>query len=480
MSRITHRVILLVVVTLLAAACSGGGSTTPTTAAGTTTSGAPSPSTTVALTPVSTSAPDVTGDVPVPPVLTDGITVTDDTIYLGVLADLSGPFSGNVVDLIDAQLAFWAKLNEAGGIAGRSVELLIVDTGYRLDRHETLYGELADRVVMFSHSTGSPHTALIADDLIADDRLAIPVSWYSGWADPAFGANVLEVGSNYCLEAMNTLSFLAQAHQDQFGVVPTLAIATDVGDYGGDSAAGARYAADQLGIPVVFDGSEQIIFGGDLSGVIGGIATSGADYTWLATDPISMSTIVAGSLTLGYQGAWSGAMPTFSPRLLATALGEYLAEAWFLSVLYAPMGADVPGMQAVYDVLADAFPNRYPSDGLIKGYLEYSITLQVLQRALDAGDLTPAGVVAAARDTGAVFFDGISPDNVYAGTLNDTAARETAIYRPDKTIFDAQGGLDATFAEGAVSPYSLLQPFFISELAADYEFQGPCYVLSSE
>jgi len=472
MTRIVRIVAALVVLALVAAACSGGDSATTTTSATPTTAMVDS---TTSLQPNTTPT---TGS-PTPPMLVDGITVTDTTIYLGVLADLSGPFSGNVVDLVDAQLAFWAKLNEEGGIAGRQVELLIVDTGYSLERHVALYGQLADQVVMFSHSTGSPHTALIADDLVRDDRLAIPVSWYSGWADPTLGANVLEVGSNYCIEAMNTLSFLTEAHQAQFGVLPTIAIATDVGDYGGDSAAGARYAADRLGLQVTYDGDGEIIFGGDLSGVIGGIATSGADYTWLATDPISMSTIVAGSLTLGYQGAWSGAMPTFSPRLLDTALGDYLSQAWFLSVLYAPMGADVPGMQAVYDVLADAFPNRYPSDGLIRGYLEYSITLQVLERAADRGDLTPAGVVAAARDTGAIFFDGISPDNVYGGTLNDTAARATAIYRPDKETFDTQGGLEASFADGAVSPYSLLQPFFISELAAEYDFQAPCYSLDA-
>ncbi len=472
----TRRLLIaLVAAGTLAAACSDGGSSTTTTSV--------APTSTVAATGTTTTAaaapPQTTGGTspPGPTVLTDGITVTDDTIYLGVLADLSGPFSGNVVDLIDAQLAFWARLNAEGGVAGRHVELLIVDTGYSLDRHATLYAELADKVVMFSHSTGSPHTALIADDLVADDRLAIPVSWYSGWAEPTLGANVLEVGSNYCVEAMNAISFLAQSHQQQFGVLPTIAIATDVGDYGGDSAAGARYAAEQLGVQVVFDADNQIIFGGDLSGIIGGIAGTDPDYTWLATDPISMSTIVAGSLSLGYQGAWSGAMPTFSPRLLDTALGDYLSQAWFLSVLYAPMGSDVPGMQAVYDVLAEAFPNRYPSDGLIKGYLEYSIALQILERAAEAGDLTPAGVVAAARDTGALFFDGISPDNVYAGTLNETAARATAIYRPDKAIFDEQGGLDASFSDGAVSPYTLLQPFFISDIAAEYQFDQPCYLL---
>ena len=452
---------------LVAAACSGPGGTSPTETVLTSLApptSAPAPTTTVAPQP----EPD--------PVATDRVSVTDDTIYVGILADLSGPFSGNVVDLIDAQLAFWSELNDTGGIAGRQIELLIANTGYDLDIHQTSYLDLRERVVMFSHSTGSAHTASIADDLFADDRLAIPVSWYSGWADPERGTNVLEVGSNYCVEAMNTLSWMAAAHQAQTGTLPSIAIATDAGDYGEDSAAGARYAAAELGLTIAYDGAGLIQFGGDVAPVAAGIATSGADYTWLATDPISMSSVVAAALGLGYDGAWSGAMPTFSPRLLDTALGPYLSQAWFLSVLYAPVGADVDGMDEVYEVLADAFPDRYPSDGLIKGYLEFEQARQILERAAAAGDLTPAGVVAAARDTEGLFFDGISPANVYSTDYDESVARATAVYRPSKERFDEQGGLGATFADGAVAPYELLQGFFVSDIAAGYTFTEPCYL----
>ena len=49
----------------------------------------------------------------------------------------------------------------------------------------------SDEVAIFSQSTGSPHTAAIAQDLVDDDLIAIPLSWYSGWADPEIGENVL-------------------------------------------------------------------------------------------------------------------------------------------------------------------------------------------------------------------------------------------------------------------------------------------------
>ena len=433
--------------------------TTTTTPATTTTSEPPAPPTTV------------------PPILTDGVTVTDDTIYIGLLTDLTGPFSGNVVDVVDGQVAFWRALNEAGGIAGRRVELLIADTGYDPAQHVARYEELKDRVLMFSQSVGSPQTALIAPLLVQDQRLAIPATWYSGWADPVLGANVLETGSNYCMEAMNGLSYLTSLQQTETGALPTIAVATNPGDYGQDSAAGARYAAAQLGLTIVYDG-EGAIGGPETYGpVAAAIAQSGANWTWITTDPLSMASIVGSALQAGYTGRWSGAMPTFSPRLLDTALGPYLSQNWILSALYSPLGADVEGMSGVYAVLADAYPDRYPSDGMILGYLEFDVARQVLERAAAAGDLTPAGVLAAAKSIGELTFGGIGPPNTYTGAPNDYVSRATAIYRPDKALFDAEGGLEATFAAGARSPFTPVQGFTVSGLAAGYDFTGPCYVL---
>ncbi|NNL68413.1 MAG: ABC transporter substrate-binding protein, partial [Acidimicrobiia bacterium] len=316
---------------------------------------------------------------------TDGVTVTDDTIYVGLLTDLTGPFSGNVLDIVDAQIAFWRKLNDEGGIAGRRVELLIADTTYAVDTHREEYERLRDRVVMFSHSTGAPHTLGIAADLVADDRLVVPATWYSGWSDTAAGANVLETGSNYCLEAMNALTFLSEDFAATDGAAPTIAIATNPGHYGQDSAAGAKHAAEQLGLTIAYDGEAAITGADSVPGIAAAIAQANADWTWITTDPITLAQVVGGAVQLGYEGKWSGAMPSFSPRLLDTALGPYLSANYILSALFSPLGADVEGMDEIMAVLTEAYPDRFPSDGVVAGYLEYSAARQVLEEAAAAG-----------------------------------------------------------------------------------------------
>jgi ABC-type branched-subunit amino acid transport system substrate-binding protein len=440
----------------------------------------PAPTTQPVASSTTTLAPPVTAPPPVEttlsPAQSDGVTANDETIYVGILADLTGPFSGTVVDVVDAQLAFWNDLNESGGIGGRQVEVLIANTGYDLATHVEKYGVLSDRVVMFAHSTGSQQTLAVLPNLIEDDLLALPVTWYSGWSDPILGANLLETGSNYCMEAINTISYLDEQHQAATGRTPTLALVTFPDDFGRDSAAGARYAAEQLGIEIVYNGEGTVIPGQDLRPIAAAVAASGADYTWVATDPISMVEIVGTALQLGYTGQWGVAMVSFSDRLLSTALGDYMAQAMFMSTLILPLGAEAENMAEVIEVLTHAYPDRYPSTGLIEGYLEFVVAKTVLERATELGDLTPAGVKAAAAQIGSLSYGGLAPSNIYSGDASSTVTRATAIYRPDKALFDAQGGLDATLGAGAISPLSPIRGFTASQLASDYDFQGPCFV----
>ncbi len=180
--------------------------------------------------------------------------VTDDTIRIGLNADLSGAFAPLVTQIVDGQEAYWEIVNENGGIAGRQVELEIIDNAYDVPTHMENYAEMADTgdegVIMFSQSTGSPHTATSAPELVKDDLLAIPLSWYSGWAENSeLGSNVMELYTNYCFEGMNGVEYLAGVND-----ATTIAIVSFPGEYGQDGAAGAKIAAEALGLEIVYDG----------------------------------------------------------------------------------------------------------------------------------------------------------------------------------------------------------------------------------
>ena len=124
------------------------------------------------------------------------IGVDDTTITVGMLADLSGAFAPLVTEIVEAQQVYWDDVNaqrrhrRASGRAGRRGQRL---RRRRRTSEQEKYAGIRDKVAIFSQSTGSPHTAAIAPNLVEDDLIAIPLSWYSGWAFGELGAERVRV-----------------------------------------------------------------------------------------------------------------------------------------------------------------------------------------------------------------------------------------------------------------------------------------------
>jgi ABC-type branched-subunit amino acid transport system substrate-binding protein len=402
--------------------------------------------------------------------------VTDDTITIGLNADLSGIFAPLVTQIVDGQEAYWEIVNDNGGIAGRQVELVVLDNGYDVPKHlenyETMSAESDDGVLMFSQSTGSPHTAATASALVEDNLLAIPLSWYSGWADPAIGENVIELYTSYCLESMNGLTFLAGAQE-----ASTVAIISFPGEYGQDGAFGAKAAAEALGLEVVYDGEGAVVPGADQTPVITELVNAQPDLVWATINPTTLAEIMGGAYAQGLRAHWSGNSPTYNFQLLATDLAPALDELYTHST-YTQLwnSADVPGMTEMVEGMRSKRPEAPVSDVYIVAWTEGYATQQILEQAAANGDMTRAGVVAAAKDPNLeIDFKGLSPNQTFSGDPNDYIVRESYMYDVDSSKFTAGGTVSD---EDAGTGFTLLDGPFVSDTAANYDFQGACFVPS--
>ncbi len=483
--------VLVFVFALIAAACGGDDGADDTTAAPATTE-APeatdAPDTTAADAPATTAEPAETTTVapPADDIATD-IGVTDTEIRIGLLADLTGPFSGLTVDIVDAQLAYWENVvNANGGIAGRTVVPVVEDTAYNVDQHQEKYTKIVDDVVAFSNSTGSPHTAEILDDLTGDNVLAIPLSWYSGWADPEFdGGLTFEQGTNYCIEGINMTEWLFNKHVEENGSPPTLAIVTRPGDYGQDAAAGVKFAAQELGIEIVYDGEGEIVRANpaeytpaDAAPVISQILAAQPDWVWLTSAPSETAVIVGGVGSQGFLPQWTGSVPSYDYRLLDSPVAELLAGFWWQTGYYVSWGTDVPGMQQISEVLTEVYPDRRPSDAFIIGWTEARQMEQILRLAAANGDLTRQGVIDAANSIERIELDGAGPDLNYLGSPNDYVIREIDIFKPDLAAYLAAGGMEqqlSTAPEGGTTGSTLVEKSYVGDLVTNFEFTGACW-----
>ena len=451
---------LLLVLGLIVAACGdGGGGDTTTTAAAEeepTTTAAPVEETTTSA--AEEGAGEVATDV--------GVDLEAGTITVGLLSDLSGPFAPLVQVIVSGQEMYWADVNAKGGIGDLQVQLETRDTAYDPATHVQLYEELKTQVVAFGHSTGSPQTMAINPQLQTDGILAIPLTWYSGWSDPAINSNLVPHGVPYCIEAMNMIEYLTLQAPD----ATTIAIASSPGDYGEDSNAGARMAAEALGLEIVYDGTGLINQADDatLAEVAGGIASSGAQLVWVTTSPTPFGSIYGQALAAGFSGAlWSGAGPTWNPALVGpdSPIAEPLSNDFYISAYYAPWAAESEGNAAVRDLATAA--GAPPLDYYAEGVIEATILHQALQAAFDAGDLTQAGVLAAAKGLESVSFGGLAPDETYVGEPNERVQRAQFISRPDP----------AGLADGTSTGSTLVESNYTSPIAEAFEFTEACFSL---
>ena len=395
------------------------------------------------------------------------------TIRVGVNTDLSGIFAPLTTKITDGHLAYWEWINANGGIQGWTVEPVVLDNNYNvpthLENYDIMAGKGDESVVMFSTSTGSPHTASTAQSLIEDNMAAIPLSWYSGWADPAIGKNVFEVQTNYCIEAMNGATYMSETYGNK------VAIASFPGDYGEDGAEGVKVAAEALGLEIVYDGQAQVIPGQDLTTVVSGIAESGADFVWLTTNPTTTATLMGGAAQAGFAGQWSGNSPSWNPALLGIEGFRELADRVYTHSTYTVLWdvGDAEGMGEMIGAMRQYRPDAPFDDVYIISWIEGYVATQILDRAISNGNLTRAGVLAAANSVTA-DLKGLAPNQNWRGNPNDNVVRETYLYDVDLSLYTP--GVTVS-EEGGNNGFRLIKGPYASETALNWQYE-PCFKAS--
>jgi ABC-type branched-subunit amino acid transport system substrate-binding protein len=350
-------------------------------------------------------------------------------IYLGTISDLTvGPFAPLAVPITKAQLAFWTRVNKAGGIGGYEidVEKYVKDNKYNPQTHNEVYQEIKPNVLALAQTLGSPTTAAILEDLKASNIVAVPASWTSLWN---YEDVILESGANYCIESMNAIDFAKGAKP----AIKSVMAVHYAGDYGDDAAAGAKYAAEKNGL--TFSDTKTDPGQDKQAGAIQAIVAAKPDLVILTTAPAEAAVIVGGlgqqAATSGYAPMVVGTSPTWNPALNASPAAPALAALYFQSGPWQSWGSDTPGHKAMREALT---PTPSPlSDGYTAGWVWSYPLKAVLEKAAANKDLTRAGMLAAAKSLTSVDYEGMLPagSGNYAGGADGSMVRVSVISKPD-------------------------------------------------
>ncbi|HEY7004844.1 MAG TPA: ABC transporter substrate-binding protein [Sphingomicrobium sp.] len=166
---------------------------------------------------------------------------SDSEIRLGQTMPYSGPLSG-FITLAKAELAYFAMINEQGGVTGRKITMISLDDGYSppktVEQTRKLVEE--DQVLALSGSLGTPTNAAVQKYL---NQKKVPqlflASGASRWNDPQHFPYTMTLTPIYQAEASIYAAYVLQNVAD-----PKVAVLYQNDDFGKDFLKGF---SDRLG-----------------------------------------------------------------------------------------------------------------------------------------------------------------------------------------------------------------------------------------
>ncbi len=372
-------------------------------------------------------------------------------IYLGIISDLTeGPFKALAVPITDAQKAFWKRVNQGGGIGGYEIDVTkyVKDNKYNPQVHKEVYEQIKGSVLALAQTLGSPTTDAIKLDLKSNNIVAAPASWTSQWA---FDDVIIESGANYCIESMNALDYAVEKYKSKSVMAVHYA-----GDYGDDAAAGAKLAAEKLGL--TFSHLKTDAGADKQAGAIAEITTKKPDLVILTTGPTETATIVGQAAARGYTGRFIGTSPTWNPALLQSAAANALIGLYEQSAPWNAWASTTPGHEAMRKALSHV---TTPNDGYTAGWVWSYPLKAALVKAAANKDLTRAGLLAAVKSLESVDYEGMLPAD--AGNFKGGPGAQikvTTIYKPDKA---------------GVTGLSMVKDLFVGPTAKAYTLDSACF-----
>jgi ABC-type branched-subunit amino acid transport system substrate-binding protein len=376
------------------------------------------------------------------------------TIRLGALTPTSGLVAIIGNPLTAGNQAYIEYVNqELGGIGGRyQIELVIEDTAYDTSTAGRAYSQIRDDVVAFVQILGTPITNALLPDLIDDDVVGSPASLDSAWIREP---NLLAIGGPYQVQAINGIDWWFSQDENADDVLCTLASDDEYGDTGIE---GAEFATENLGIdiavqatfPAPGEGRPAQDFQAQISQLQGG----GCDVVMFVSTPTDTGSFADALLE---NTAYNPTILGMSPTWLGLFRGNAYLQEHYYAIAEGPEYGDdsAEGMAELLRIKETYAADQEPDIYFNFGYVQAKAMVQVLEKAVELGDLSREGILRAMEEVGTLTFDGIFGDYEYGPAEDRVPPTTSSIFRVDPDIGTGLG---------------IVAQDYEADYAADFEF----------
>lgn len=367
------------------------------------------------------------------------------TIKVGVLNPFSGPLTSTGESVLLGAKLYVDKVNQEGGIGdGYKVELVTADSAANPQTALSAYAKLADEVVMLGSVFGTGVTKALAPQAATDDVLMIPVSSSSEWLRTP---NTMPVTPHYEATAINALAYAAE----NVGTDANMCSLVADDPLGESFLPGIEYVVEEMDLNY----PQEVRFpvdSTDFTPQISKLKSADCEVVFLGgTNAVSVPAM-SSAAQLDFEPQWVTFQGAFTDNVLNSPVGDYVTKNWWIFSPMAPWGdRSVPAMDDLMGMYEAQKTEGTKSDMMLGFQFAQAFT-QLLEKAVEAGDLSQKSLLELSQTEGTLTFDGLSPDLTTGPADSRQAPTAQNVYTVDASV---EGGLkrveanyDSKAAEG--------------------------------
>ncbi|MGP6169800.1 ABC transporter substrate-binding protein [Microbacterium sp. A196] len=287
--------------------------------------------------------------------------VTDDTVTIGTHTPLTGPAAAGYASISAAATAYFAYLNEKGGVNGREIEYIVKDDGYNPATTLNVVRELVQEDEVFAIVNGlgtAPHNAVL--DFLNQNEVPdlFVASGSTNWNQPEKYPFTFGFNADYVVEGAALAQYAADEYPDK--VVCLLGQDDDFGD---EMIVGAELALGEGGLAHVerYSTSNQ-----DVTAQIGAMQAAGCEINILGTINGFTALAVGTAAQLGWFPQWFSSSSGADYPTLIGYLGEEVGPKLlqgFVGTNYLPALDGDSEWVTLFTQINDEYNDGAPFDG---------------------------------------------------------------------------------------------------------------------
>lgn len=344
----------------------------------------------------------------------EGIGFDGTNISVGIISPQTGTagFYGNALKA--GSKIYWDAKNNTGGVGGKYKVKIIsrdnsADNTYDKDLSVSAYDEISSQVVAFQQIYGTDSVQALKDKQIKNKQLIFPVTQSSSWVRNPLTVPITDAIPS---QVINGLGFyLSNSVVEK----PKLCSLFEKNADGDDAQAGIEFYTKEANTEYV---SKQIfVSGSKVSEQIENFKNDKCNVVVYSGSVVDIKNVInefsknAPEIDLiGLSQSWMSQLD-----LELTQKDKEYASKHFYVVLSGAKWGDLtmPGMAKMMEDINNFSPNQNENVYFMYGYAQAWALDQVLELALENGDLTPEGVSKALSNIDTFDFGGLLPAYEY-------------------------------------------------------------------